>query len=66
MKSEPEHPIPLSVGEELRAASVLELLFGNNLCVEFSVLPLEYLLLHSSLRFRSSLLFPIVRGFLSV
>lgn len=66
MKSESEHPIPLSVGEELRAASVLELLFGNNLCVEFSVLPLEYLLLHSSLRFQSSLLFPIVRGFLSV
>ena len=51
MKSESEHPIPLSVGEELRAASVLELLFGNNLCVEFSVLPLEYLLLHSSLMF---------------
>ena len=43
-----------------------ELLFGNNPCGEFSVLPMEYLFLHSSLRFQSSPLFPNVKGFLSV
>ena len=53
---------PLAVGTGTELLLSLEMWLDKDLCGEFSVLPLEHLLLHSPLRFQNHPLDPTSEG----